>query len=390
VDSKLQIPELVGKRSEIDGIDKEIVKLFCRRMQISEEVAGIKKAHNAPVFDAAREKELLASVRQAAGETFGTYARSLYETILSLSRSYQHKMQNGPGRTEEMILESLGKTSQLFPENASVACQGVPGAYSQHAAERLFEEPDITFFDTFEEVYEAVENGTCRYGVLPLENSTYGSVRDVYDLMIRKTGDPLYIVRALRLKIDHSLLIKKGSDISRITKILSHEQALAQSAAFLKNTFPHAIIEKCANTAVAAMEAARSDGTVAALASADCAGQYGLTVAMSDVQDNKNNYTRFICISKELEIYPGAVKSSMVITTEHKPGSLSRVLNRINAWGINMSKLESRPIPGHDFEFMFYFDIECPVYSPRLGPFFTEMEQNTPSFRYLGTYSEML
>ena len=390
MDNKEATKNLNDYREQIDRIDEQLVDLFTKRMQIASEIAKLKKVSGIPVLDAKRERELLSRIEKLSGPDFGTYSKSLYETIMALSRSYQHKLFDGKGVTAGLVESALADTPLLFPESAKVACQGVEGAYSQHAAEKLFANPEITFYPSFEGVYDAVEKGTCLYGVLPLENSTTGSVRDVYDLLCRKSGDPLFIVRSLRLRVEHSLLIKKDASVKDVRKIISHDQALSQSANFLKNTFPDAIIDRSANTAIAAQTVAASDGTVAALASPDCASQYGLKIAMSDVQDNKNNYTRFICISKKLEIYPGAQKTSIVLTTAHKPGSLSRVLSRINAWGINLSKLESRPIPGHDFEFMFYFDLDCPVYSPRLGPFLTEMEQNSEQFRYLGTYTEML
>ena len=382
--------DLEALRGEIDGIDRELVDLLVKRLQVTEEVAKWKKEQNRPVYDAKREKELLNRVESLGGETYGSYIRTLYESLTSLSRTNQHRVLGGSGRTAGQIAQALTQTPQLFPEKAAVACQGVEGAYSQHAAEKLFINPDIRYKRSFEDVFASVMSGECRYGVLPLENSTSGSVRQVYDIMIRDESCPVYIVRSLRLKVDHCLLVKKDAELSGIREILSHEQALSQSDGYLKKRFPHVTITACPNTAVAAQTVAESDGSVAALASPDCAAEYGLRIAESDVQDNKNNYTRFICISKTLEIYPGAQKSSMVLVTEHRPGSLSRVLNRFNAYQINLTKLESRPIPGHDFEFMFYFDFECPVYSARLGKFFTETEQNCTYFRYLGTYSEML
>ena len=383
-------PDLETLRKEIDGIDRELVELLVKRMQVTEGIAEWKREQNRPIYDAKREKELLNRVEAMGGDTYGSYIRTLYESLTSLSRTNQHRLLDGTGKTAGQIEKALAHTPQLFPERATVACQGVEGAYSQHAAEKLFVNPDIRYMHSFEDVFDAVTSGECRYGVLPLENSTSGSVRQVYDVMIRDESRPVYIVRSLRLKVDHSLLLKKNAELSDVREILSHEQALSQSEGYLKKRFPHVKITACPNTAIAAQRAAESDGSVAALASSDCATEYGLRIAESDVQDNKNNYTRFICISNTLEIYPGAQKSSMVLVTEHRPGSLSRVLTRFNAFQINLTKLESRPIPGHDFEFMFYFDFECPVYSARLGKFFTETEQNCNYFRYLGTYSEML
>ena len=129
---------------------------------------------------------------------------------------------------------------------------------------------------------------------------------------------------------------------------------------------------------------------LAAIANRDCADLYGLSVLESDIQDNDNNYTRFICISKTPEIYPGADKTSVILTVPHKPGSLSRLLTQIDAMHINLTKLESRPIPGHDFEFLFYFDLESPIESPALLRLLGELESTSERFRYLGTYREVL
>ena len=315
------------------------------------------------------------------------YARVLYATILDLSRSYQHKNLCSESVTSREVSAALENTSKLFPTKALVACQGVEGAYSQIAAEKLFRAANIVYFNNFEGVFSAIEKGMCKYGVLPLENSTAGSVNNIYDLMI---GHNFKIVRSVRLKIDHNLLAKRGTSLSDIKEIFSHEQAIHQSEKFLK-TLPGVKVTVCANTAMAAKMVSESDRTdVAALSSRYCAEQYGLDIIESAVQDNANNYTRFICISKDTEIYPGADRTSVMMVISHKPGSLYRVLSRFFAIGINLTKLESRPIPNRDFEFMFYFDIDASVYSPQLPMLFAELETSCEEFRYLGTYSEII
>lgn len=380
----MEIKEL---RNQIDKIDEQLVELFKQRMGVSARVTEYKREHNMPVLDATRERELLARISTLAGEDMEEYARVLYATILDLSRSYQHKNLCSESVTSREVSAALENTSKLFPTKALVACQGVEGAYSQIAAEKLFRAANIVYFNNFEGVFSAIEKGMCKYGVLPLENSTAGSVNNIYDLMI---GHNFKIVRSVRLKIDHNLLAKRGASLSDIKEIFSHEQAIHQSEKFLK-TLPGVKVTVCANTAMAAKMVSESDRTdVAALSSRYCAEQYGLDIIESAVQDNANNYTRFICISKDTEIYPGADRTSVMMVISHKPGSLYRVLSRFFAIGVNLTKLESRPIPNRDFEFMFYFDIDASVYSPQLPMLFAELETSCEEFRYLGTYSEII
>lgn len=375
-------------RNEIDSIDEELVSLFIRRMNCAEQVAKYKKENNLPILDASRERALLNKISDLSGEEFEEYTRTLYSTILSLSRSYQHKATNESSELYKEITAALESTPKLFPERAVVACQGVEGAYSQIAAERLFGAPNIVFFSNWEKVFSAIEAGMCRYGVIPIENSTAGSVKRVYDLMISKN---FKIVRSVRVKVDHCLLAKKGTKLSDITEIFSHEQAINQCSAFLSSLGNKVKITPVENTARAAQIVAKSERTdIASLSSRSCAELYSLETLVSSAQDNGNNHTRFICITNKTEIYPGADRTSLMIVAPHKPGSLYKILSRFNALGINLLKLESRPIPDRDFEFAFYFDLESSVYSPRLAALLAELEQECDKFNYLGSYSEVI
>ena len=379
--------ELTELRERIDRIDADLVRLFTERMALSGQVAEYKKEHNLPALDASRERQKLAAVRAAAGEQFAQPASVLYGTILDLSRAYQDGLLLGPSELAGKIEKALETTPKLFPQSALVACQGVEGAYSQIAAEKLFAMPDIMYCNHFKAVFSAIESGLCQYGVLPLENSTAGSVTSIYDLMMEHNFS---IVRSVRLKVDHNLLAKKGTKIADIKEIYSHEQAINQCQEFLK-TLPGVKVTVCENTAVAAKLVAESDrADAAALSSRSCAELYGLSTLASGVQDQGNNYTRFICIAKNLEIYPGADRTSIMLTVPHKPGSLYRVLARINALGLNLNKLESRPIPERDFEFMFYFDLDTSVYSPQFIQLMNELDTLCEHFEYLGSYTEIV
>ena len=381
-----QTPTLEESRAAIDRIDRELVKLFCERMSVSADVAEYKRAVGKPVTDAARERALLCKVSELAGPEMEENVRSLYATILSLSKAYQHERLNTASKLEHKITTAVKETSPFFPTRAKVACQGVEGAYSLKAAEKLFTCPDVSFYKTFDDVFSAIDSGECAYGVLPIENSTAGSVTQIYDLM---SCHRFYIVRALRLKVDHCLLAKKDTKLEEVKEVVSHSQALSQCAGYLAKMEGIKTIE-FPNTAKAAEFVKDAPNGVAAIANRDCADIYGLTVLDEAIQDNGNNYTRFICISKRPEIYPGADKTSIILTVPHKPGSLSRLLAQIDAMHINLTKLESRPIPGQDFEFLFYFDLESPIESPALLRLLGELESTSERFRYLGTYREML
>ncbi|MBE6546577.1 MAG: prephenate dehydratase [Ruminococcaceae bacterium] len=380
--------ELNELRAEIDKIDRELVPLFLRRMNVSAEVAEYKRQTGMRVLDPSRERALLDKLSELSGEEFEEYTRTLYATILDLSRSYQYKRLGAESPLYREIANAIEKTPKLFPDRATVACQGVEGAYSQIAAERLFKAPNILFFSNWEKVFSAIESGLCRYGVIPIENSTAGSVKRVYDLMVSRN---FRIVRTVRIKIDHNLLAKPGASLSDIREIYSHEQAISQCASFLASLGSDVKITRVENTAKAAQMVAESDRRdVASLSSRSCAGQYGLSVLASAVQDNGNNHTRFICITNTTEIYPGADRTSLMLVAPHKPGALYRILSRFNALGINLLKLESRPIPDRDFEFMFYFDLEASVYSEKLADLLAELENECEEFTYLGSYSEVI
>lgn len=378
--------DLTKLREEINETDREIVELFKKRMNIAASVAEYKKQKGLPVLDAARERALLARVSDMAGEEFDGYARTLYHTMLDVSRAYQYVKLNSRSKVYSDIQLSLSKTQEIFPDRARVACQGVEGAYSQIATEKLFELPEISYYSSFDAVFSAIEAGECRYGVLPIENSTAGSVKKVYELMLKHE---FHIVRSVRIKIDHNLLAKAGAKLSDIKEIVSHEQAINQCSSFLRS-LGDVKITIAPNTAIAARmvkESGRDD--IAALSSRFCAELYGLDTLFEAVQDMGNNHTRFICISRDAEIYPGADRLTLMLVTPNKPGALYNVLSCFNALGVNMTKLESCPIPERDFESMFYFDFTVSVYSPHLERLLCELEARGERYKLLGAYSEI-
>ncbi len=374
-------------RVEIDKIDDQLVNLFAQRMDIAAQIADFKKENNLPILVPARERDKLQDVAEKAGPDMATYTRALYSMLFELSRSYQSKRNSITTALYHQIMDSIENTPKLFPQAPMVACQGVEGAYSQIACEKIFKNPFIMYFKNFDAVFNAIDQCLCQYGILPIENSTAGSVKTVYDLMIKHNFS---IIRTFRLKVDHNLMVRPGTKLSDIKEVYSHEQAINQCREYLA-TLPGVKIIPVENTAVAAQMVAQSGRSdVAALSSRACATLYGLECLAASVQDKGNNRTRFICISKNLEIYPGSDKTSIMMVLPHKPGALYKVLARLFVLGINVTKLESRPIPDRDFEFMFYFDLETSIYSEEFAQLMCELDELCEEFKYLGSYCEVV
>ncbi len=373
-------------RTKIDAVDDGIVGLFRERMALAAQVAECKKSSGTAVLDRTREREIVARLTEGMDDELAEYVKVLYNTLFSLSRSSQARRLEPASDLGGRIQAALESTDKLFPSAAMVACQGAEGAYSQMACDKLFSRPSILYFASFRNVFEAVEKNLCRYGILPIENSIYGSVNEVYDLMKQHN---FHIVRSIKLRVSHSLLAPAGVKLEDIREVVSHEQALGQCSEFIKS-LGDVKVTVCENTAVAARTVAGSGRRdVAAISSENCAELYGLRVLRSGVQNSDHNYTRFICISKGLEIYPGANRISIMFNVPHTPGSLYNFMSRISALGLNILKLESRPIPGRDFEFMFYMDLDASVYSQNVISLLCELDSAPELFVFLGSYSEI-
>lgn len=378
--------ELGDVRKKINAIDEEIVRLFVERMKTTTEVAKVKAEQNIPVLDKTREREVLNKVMEMAGEDYELYINLLYHTLFDMSRSHQSDILIPETQLCQEIQENIKTPRIELPKKAVVACQGVEGSYASKACERLFPMGTPMHFNTFDSVFQAVENGLCDYGVLPIENSSAGSVTGVYDLMLHHK---FYIVRSVKLHIHHGLVVKNGMKFEDIKEIISHEQALLQCSEFLKSLPEDVKITTFANTAVAAKHVAETDRTdIAAIASVDCTKLYPLTVLKDDVQNHENNYTKFICIAKNMEIYAGANKISLMLTLQHRPGALYDMLGKIACHGLNLSKISSRPIAGRDFEFRFYFDIDGSVCSANVVKLLKDMNQEADKLLFLGCYSD--
>lgn len=299
--------DLSEYRTKIDEIDRQLVALFTERMATAADIAAYKKAHHLPVLDAAREQQKLRQIAELAPAALQNETQTLYRLLFALSRSYQSRLLGPVSPLPAEIEKAISDTPQLFPTRAAIACQGVEGAYSQLACERLFRTAEISCFPDLDAVFAAVDEGLCRYAVVPLESNA------VCDLMMRHN---FRIVRSVRLRSD-----------------------------------------RCPTSAVGEESSESAQG---------------------------GNSTRFLCISKQLEIYPGADRTSLMMTLPREPGALAYVLSCFCAMGVSLGRLESRAAC------TFYFELEAPVSSPQFLQCMGELGKISEGCSYLGSYSEVV
>lgn len=372
-------------RNKLDAIDDKMTTLYKERMAIVKKVALEKQAEKKNIDDPFREKNIINRVTKSVPDDIKVYTKHLFNTIFDTSKAYQAQFMEIQSNVSAKIRKLLSNGLKSFPTNATVACQGVEGSYSSLACEKLFKISDITYFKNFEGVFNSVDKGLCKYGILPIENSSVGSVNAVYDLMKKYN---FYIVRSIKLPIHHRLLAKSNIDISQIKEIISHEQAINQCSEFFEKS--NVKITICENTAVAAKIVSSSDrNDLACISSSYCSELYNLKSVSASVQNNDNNYTRFICIAKDLEIFKNSNKISIMVTIPHESGSLNKLLSKFTTLGLNLTKLESRPIANSDFEFLFYFDFEGDVTDLSVLNLLSDLENRPQQFNFLGSYYEI-
>lgn len=372
-------------REKINTLNDELLDLFIERMQLAKQVAEEKRKMGKAIFDAKRERDILDKVTLNAGEEFDVYARRFFQTMFSLSRTYQAEQLFQETEFSHMLVKAAEDSPNLPPQRGAVACAGVFGSNAQMACDKLLPLSQILYVDTFRAVFDAVEQGLCQFGVVPIENSSNGSVKEVYDLLDQKN---CYIVRGSKQWIAHDLLALPGAKLEDIKVIYSHPQALGQCSEFLAS-LEGVEIKEYSNTAKAAQLVLESkDPSIAAISAPQCAEIFNLKALAKSIQNNDNNYTRFICISKKLTIYPGANKISLVSSASHTPGGLGSLLGKFADLGMNLTKLESRPIQGHNFEFLFYLDLEATLADPKVRALLSELEASQDKFRLLGNYPE--
>jgi len=375
-------------RKDIDRIDSQLVPLLCERLSCSEKVAQYKHENGMPVLNEQREQAVIDAVASASDELddnkrgYGRANSLVYSTVMAVSRALQHRLL-GAGESLRETLSSADR-ALLSGDKARVVCQGTQGAFSHEAASRMFPGATPAFVQTWEQVIEAVKNGDADYGLLPIENSTTGSVHDVYDLVM---ANRCHIAAAVDVPVRQCLLTVDGATPDEIKTVVSHPQALAQCREYIR---AHGYAEHSyGNTATAAQLVAQTgDRTVAAIGSRQAAEEFGLTVAKADIQSFDGNTTRFVAISSKLCIPDDADRITLLFCLPHKTGSLYHTLGRFALEGLNLTKLESRPLKTGNFEYAFYLDFEGNLREENTLALLCALSEELPQFTLLGNYHE--
>lgn len=376
--------DLLELRKKIDDIDNRLIPLLMQRMDISAQVADYKVKRGIPVLNEEREQQILDHVAEQCGDK-GETIKTVFSAMMDASRAIQHKIIGGGQELREQINHALSQKSNLTAQTGLVACQGVEGAYSGVTAGKIFPDAKIKFYRQFEDVFEAVNKGEAVFGVIPVENSTAGSVHESYDLIMKYR---FYVVGAYDLKIEHCLCAGENTRYEDITDVYSHPQALSQCSNFIKN-FDFTGVNY-SNTAAAAQFVSESDkNNIAVICSETAAKKYGLKILKRNIQNNNKNRTRFIVISKKLVIDENAKKISLIFSVPHKTGSLYRILGRFSMAGLNLTKLESRPIENSDFSYYFYVDVLGNVKGEKTLDLICALSDELPDFEFLGNFNEV-
>lgn len=369
-------------RDEIDETDEGIVRLFEKRMELTEEVAKYKIETGKPVFDKEREISKLKKLRGESSNEFNAKGiQEVFQQMMSISRKRQYQLLTEHGADEQV---DYRQTDALQFSHSKVVFQGVEGAYSFAAMKTFFDDTiESSHVETWKEAMQQVAEQKVDYGVLPIENSTAGSVSDIYDLMIRY---PNYIVGEQILKIEHTLMAVPGTSLEDIRTVYSHPQGLAQCRNYLEQ-HPGWKQEKVLNTAMAAEKVAKEgDRTQAAIASRYAAEHFGLNILAEGCLSGDSNSTRFIIISNQKCFDRNAGKISICIELPHESGSLYNILAHFIYNDLNMTKIESRPIPEQNWEYRFFIDFEGNLSSPAVKNALRGIASEASSLRLLGNY----
>lgn len=371
--SKLDLGEI---RDRIDKIDKELVKLLEERMKIVEDVVDYKIENNMQIFDSKREEEVITkNTNRVENQKLKKYIEKMLNDIMSVSKEYQ----------ESKIFSIKENNEKRDFSDKSIGYTGLPGSFAHEVLMSLVHEnhSDIKNYNTHEDLAEAVSKGEVDYGILPIENSSTGEVRDSMDLIKEKD---VYIIGEISHKIKQNLLGIKGSSIENIKNVYSHEQALMQSSKFL-NTHPDWILNSFSNTAIAAeFVKNKNNKENACIANIKTKDLYNLELLAEGVNNNKENYTRFVIIGKKLEISSESNKISIVTSIEHKAGSLFKLIEIFSKEKLNMVSIKSRPIPYKTWEYYFYIDFEGNLNDKNVISAFENIELQMSYMKILGNY----
>lgn len=370
--------DLKQLRSEIDETDEKILSLFMHRMELCKGVADYKKLHSLPVFQGGREQEVIDRIKSlTANKDLEKGTAALFTSIMDISKILQNRLilEDAPDYDVKPISD--------FPESLRIGCQGTSGANSEAAAQAVFGERDFTFCRSFEDVFRKVQSGELDYGIVPVHNSTAGSVDSTYDLMAKYS---VYIVREVCIEINHCLAAKSDRPLSEIKKVYSHPQALAQCSDFITaNCLKTAEYSNTATAAAMVAESNEWDG-LAAICSVECAENLGLKIIARSISDCSVNRTRFVCISREMQVSPDSDSIAVMLKIPHTEGSLYRLLTKFCVNGMNLLRIESRPIRDGSFDVLFYLDFSGRITDNGVKALLRDLEENLEYFRVLGTY----
>ncbi len=370
-------------RARIDSLDASLAKLLNARMDVSLGVAEYKTEHNLQIAHLDREDAIIKNFLSSFDAERAGYVSSVYQTMIRSSRAFQYHYQVAHGISSPMI-DLLKGASDAAEPIETVCFQGVAGAWSNLAAKHLYPQAKTFAVPTFEDIFLAISEGRAQAGVLPLDNTTAGSVDDVYDLLIRydcmiQTAEPF--------PIRHCLLGVPGSSMDTVKTVFSHPQGLAQCAGFIRENGYLPVAER--NTAIAAEQIAKKgDLSCAAIASRETADLYGLTILRETINDSACNQTRFVSIAKKCVVPNGANRISLAFRLPNRSGALANVLGLFADHGINLLKISSRPIPNQPWEYSFYLNCAIDGLNNDLFGLLRQLDSELSWVKLLGCYTE--
>lgn len=378
--------ELEQYRQEIDRIDGELVQLFLERMAVTGKVGEYKQRAGIPVLDAGREKQVIAAKTALTDDPARKAdVAALYEEIMAISRRQQRKLVREGAEEPGYAAYAAALAARREPVAAPrVVYQGEPGCYSEEAAVGFFG-PEVSSrgLAWFPDVFAALERGEADYAVLPVENSSTGSIRQVYDLLAQYN---YYVVGECQVKVEHCLMALPGVALEDIQTVYSHEQGLMQCERYLDAHWGWRRVPTLDTAGSAKQVAESGDRTAAAICSRRAAQIYGLHILAEGVNYNAMNHTRFVVVSPVLELRPGRNKISAVFRLPHQSGSLHEILTVFAVQGLNLLKIESRPIPGRGWEYLFFLDFTGDLAAPEMDGVLHELGQLAAEFRILGNF----
>lgn len=369
-------------RKEIDAIDEKLTELFEKRMDVVLKVANYKKENNLPIFHKGREELVIKkNVDRLNNKDYSKELEKFFNEMMGVSRELQGRKLNRKSDTDSIKKREITKESKI-------GFQGVRGSFTEEALLKYFsEENESIAYEEFEDVFKAIKDGEIDYGILPVENSSTGGISEVHDLLAEYG---FHIAGEVSIKIEQHLMGIEGATLETIDEVYSHNQGFAQSSKFLKE-YDHLKLIAFHNTATSAkLVADLKDDRKAAIGSKRASEIYGLKILRNSINDEEDNHTRFIIISKELLKEEDANKISVVFSLEDKPGTLSRLLRNFSENNLNMIRIESRPTKNKNWKYYLYVDFEGSLENKEVVKALQLIKESSEYFNILGWYKNGL